>query len=50
MRVKRHDFIYQPERPILKTEAVKSIEGAEKFVAEIIKRIGKKPPQKRLLD
>lgn len=25
MRVKRHDFIYEPERPIPKTEAVKSL-------------------------
>lgn len=50
MRVKRHDFIYQPERPIPKTEAAKSIESAERFVAEIIRRIGKKPPQKRLFD
>jgi uncharacterized protein (UPF0332 family) len=47
MRVKRHDFIYEPERPIPKTEAVQSIESAEQFVNEILKRlegmIGQKP-------
>lgn len=48
MRIKRHDFIYEPERPIPKTEAVKSIEGAERFVKGIIGRIQKSSPQKKL--
>jgi len=49
MRLKRHDFIYEPERPIPKTEALKSLESAEQFVQEIIKRIEKMNPQKRLI-
>lgn len=48
MRVKRHDFIYEPERPIPKTEAKNSIESAEKFVKEIIGRIQKTGRQKKL--
>jgi len=39
MRVKRHDFIYEPERPIPKTEAVQSVESADQFVNEIFKRL-----------
>jgi uncharacterized protein (UPF0332 family) len=50
MRVKRHDFIYEPERPIPKTEAVKSLESAEQFVKEMIQRIEKLNPQKRLME
>jgi len=49
MRVKRHDFIYEPERPIPKTEAMKSLESAELFVREIIHRIEKSDPQQRFL-
>jgi hypothetical protein len=49
MRLKRHDFIYDPGRPIPKTEAVKSLESAEQFVKEIIQRIEKLNPQKRLI-
>ena len=49
MRLKRHDFIYDPERPIPKTEAVKSLESAEQFVQEITRRIEKLNPQKRLI-
>lgn len=48
MRVKRHDFIYEPERPILRTEALKSLESAEKFVKEIMDKIQKANPQKKL--
>ena len=48
MRVKRHDFIYEPERPIPKTEAKNSIESAEKFVKEIMGRIQKGGGQKKL--
>jgi len=49
MRIKRHDFIYDPERPIPRTEAVKSLESAEQFVEEIRKRIEKINPQKELI-
>jgi len=49
MRLKRHDFIYDPERPIPKTEAVKSLESAEQFVQEINQRIENLNPQKRLI-
>ena len=49
MRLKRRDFIYEPERPIPKTEALKSLESAELFVQEIIQRIEKMNPQKRLI-
>jgi uncharacterized protein (UPF0332 family) len=49
MRLKRHDFIYEPERPIPRTEAVKSLESAEQFVQEITRRIEKLNPQKRLI-
>jgi uncharacterized protein (UPF0332 family) len=50
MRVKRHDFIYEPERPIPETEAVKSLESAEKFVKGIILKIKQIDPQKYLFD
>jgi len=49
MRLKRHDFIYEPERPIPRTEAGKSLESAAQFVQEIIQRIEKMNPQKRLI-
>lgn len=48
MRVKRHDFIYEPERQISMTEATKSLESAEKFVKEIMDKIQKTNPQKKL--
>ena len=48
MRVKRHDFIYEPERPIPKTETIKSLESAEKFVKEIVNRIQEANPQMKL--
>jgi uncharacterized protein (UPF0332 family) len=50
MRLKRHDFIYDPERPIPRTEAEKSLESAEKFVKEIVLRIEKINSQKRLIE
>jgi uncharacterized protein (UPF0332 family) len=49
MRLKRHDFIYDPESPISKTEALKSLESAEQFVQEIFQRIQRMNPQKRLI-
>ncbi|MDH4027287.1 MAG: HEPN domain-containing protein [Nitrospirota bacterium] len=48
MRIKRHDFIYEPERPISRTEVVKSLESAGKFVNEIKDQIQKANPQKKL--
>jgi uncharacterized protein (UPF0332 family) len=39
MRAKRHDFIYEPERSIPKTEAIQSLESAERFVREIAEKI-----------
>lgn len=50
MRIKRHDFIYEPERPIPRTEAAKSLESAERFVAEISRRIEKEQPSKGLFE
>ncbi len=48
MRIKRHDFIYEPERPIPRTEAEKSLESAERSVKEIMDKIQKANPQKKL--
>lgn len=48
MRIKRHDFIYEPERPISRTEATKSLESAERFVREIMDKIQKANLQKML--
>jgi len=48
MRVKRHDFIYEPERPIPRTEAVKSLESAEQFVRKISVMVRKPNPQDKL--
>jgi uncharacterized protein (UPF0332 family) len=49
MRTKRHDFIYEPERPIPRTEAVQSLKSAEEFVTEIAVRIKKATGQDRLI-
>jgi len=48
MRVKRHDFIYEPERPIPRTEAAKSIKSAEEFIQEIIHVVKERNPQRSL--
>ena len=48
MRIKRHGFIYEPERPIPLTEAAKSLESAERFVHETMDKIQKSYPQKKL--
>jgi uncharacterized protein (UPF0332 family) len=45
MRAKRHDFIYEPERPIPKTEATQSLESAEQFVHEMSLKIEALCPQ-----
>lgn len=49
MRTKRHDFIYEPERPIPKTEAVQSLKSAEEFVAEITMRVEINTDQEKLV-
>jgi len=49
MRTKRHDFIYEPERPIPKTEAVQSLKSAEEFVTEITVRVEKATGQDKLV-
>jgi uncharacterized protein (UPF0332 family) len=46
MRAKRHDFIYETERPIPKTEATQSLRSTEWFVREIpvkIESLGAQP-------
>lgn len=35
MRVRRNDFIYEPERPIPHAEAIQSLESAREFVERI---------------
>jgi uncharacterized protein (UPF0332 family) len=49
MRLKRHNFIYDAERPIPRTEAEKSLESAEQFVQEIALRIEKMSNPKWLI-
>lgn len=48
MRIKRHDFIYDPERPIPRNEAEKSLEAAAKFVQEIEEKIRQMSQQQPL--
>jgi uncharacterized protein (UPF0332 family) len=49
MRTKRHDFVYEPERPIPKTEAIQSLKTAEEFVAEIAARVEQSTGQDKLV-
>lgn len=49
MRTKRHNFIYEPDRPIPKTEAMQSLQTAEQFVAEIAARIEKAMGYEKLI-
>ncbi len=49
MRIKRHDFIYDTEKPIPRTEAVHSLESAEQFVKEITARIEGTASQKKMI-
>jgi uncharacterized protein (UPF0332 family) len=46
MRRKRHDFIYELDRPIPKQEAEKALADTEKLIKEIWKFVSKKDPQK----
>jgi len=50
MRVKRHHFIYEPEKPISKTEAIGSIQSARELVEKIKEVLKAESPQKRLFD
>lgn len=45
MRRKRHEFIYQPQKPIAYSEALSSINDARKFVHHIYNHIKKRYPQ-----
>ena len=49
MRLKRHNFIYDAERPIPRTEAEKSLESAKQFVQQMVLRIEELSSQKRLM-
>jgi uncharacterized protein (UPF0332 family) len=46
MRRKRHDFIYEPNRPIPRQEADQAIADAEELVKQIWLVVKKKNPQK----
>jgi uncharacterized protein (UPF0332 family) len=46
MRRKRHDFIYEPDRPIPRQEAEQSIKDAEALVKQIWLFVKGKDPQK----
>lgn len=46
MRRKRHDFIYEPDRPIPRQEAEQSIKDAEALVKQIWLFVEEKDPQK----
>ncbi|KPJ70148.1 hypothetical protein AMJ44_00695 [candidate division WOR-1 bacterium DG_54_3] len=48
MRRKRHDFIYEPNRPIPRQEAEQAIADAEEFVKQICLVVKNKDPQKNL--
>lgn len=48
MRRKRHDFIYEPSKPIPRQEAENALASSETFVQRIRLYVKKKDPQKRL--
>jgi uncharacterized protein (UPF0332 family) len=48
MRRKRHDFIYEPNRPIPRQEADQAIADTEELIKQILHVIKKKDPQKDL--
>jgi len=48
MRRKRHDFIYEPNRPIPRQEAEQAIADAEELVKQIWNVVKNKDPQKDL--
>jgi uncharacterized protein (UPF0332 family) len=49
MRRKRHDFIYEPNRPIPKQEVKHAINEAVKLVKQIFLLVEEKDPQKSLI-
>jgi hypothetical protein len=48
MRRKRHDFIYDPNRPIPRQEATQAVADAEELVKQIWHIVKNKDPQKNL--
>ncbi len=50
MRVKRHHFIYEPEKPISKTETLSSIQSARKLVEKIKEVLKAESPQRKLFE
>ena len=46
--LRRHDFIYEPNRPIPRQETDQAIADAEKLVKQIMHMIKGKDPQKYL--
>lgn len=48
MRRKRHDFIYEPNRPISEQEAQEALADAEELVMQIFILVKEKDPQKGL--
>ena len=48
MRRKRHDFVYEPNRPIPRQEAEQAVADAEELVNKIWSIIKNKDPQKNL--
>ena len=44
--MKRHDFIYEPDRPVPKQEAEQSIKDAEALMKQIWLVVNEKDPQK----
>ena len=48
MRRKRHDFIYEPNRPIPRQEAEQALADAEELVRQIWLVVENKDPQKNL--
>jgi uncharacterized protein (UPF0332 family) len=48
MRRKRHDFIYEPNRPIPRQEAAQAVANAEELVKRIWHVVKNKDPQKNI--
>ena len=48
MRRKRHDFVYEPNKPIPRQEAEQAIKDAEEFVRQLWRVVKNKDPQKNL--
>lgn len=48
MRRKRHDFIYEPDKPIPRQEAENALSNSERLIQRIWSLVEEKDPQKRL--